>query len=91
MSNLYPTPTRLDLLAEIQAGRVLLAGIPGTGIRRRIGAVLVDSGGAFVRVVDAAVREVEQAGWAQRPDRTAVWCLTDTGTAVLDAHRAGAR
>lgn len=77
--DLYPTPTRRDLLREVADERI----IRGHG------------GGSFHRrthnTVTARIAEMDQAGWVElgppEPGSGArPWRLTDTGRAVL--HRA---
>lgn len=74
MSDLYPTPTRLALLRDVQAER----------ITRRLGGSYDANGYS----VSARMIELRQAGWVQLVDLTGdfqyVWKLTDAGRAVLD-------
>lgn len=73
-TDLYPTRTRLRLLADVDAGRVRTT---------------PDSGYTFAvdrrdkRRVDAQIREVTAAGWVEQVDGG--WRLTDAGRAVLEA------
>lgn len=80
MSDLYPTPTRLALLAEIGFGRVF---------QDVAGASYIDAG----RKVTAQVNEFAAAGWAELrgSDRPSLfplprWHLTDAGREILDRH-----
>jgi hypothetical protein len=76
MSDLFPTPTRLALLAEVEAG--LVTGSPAAG-------VLVWRGPGIHRRVTAAMVELQRAGWVDVVHGE--WWPTATGRAVLDQHR----
>lgn len=79
--SLHPTKTRLQLLRDIAASRVLgLA--DGT-------AVLTVEG--TPRFVSDRVRELHREGWLMPPARPgAAWGLTDTGRATLAAAEVAA-
>ncbi|MFI6160360.1 hypothetical protein ACIA59_10470 [Micromonospora haikouensis] len=90
--SLHPTKTRIALLDQVRAGNVRYGtgpdGVPTrTSIRRRPSAAwdISDPHRGPVKV-NAAVDEMERAGWIERPDRTATWQLTDAGREVLDAE-----
>ncbi len=73
---LYPTPTRLALLADVDARRVIddedFAPYLELGVDGR------------ARVAEA-IWDMERAGWVTQPTGTKVWELTDAGRAVLEA------
>lgn len=71
-SELYPTKTRLQLLADVLAGNVFDSS-------DRIVAVNL---GHWVTVTKR-IEEMQRAGWVERRGFTH-WGLTDTGRAVLD-------
>mgnify|MGYP002624149274 CR=1 FL=1 len=75
MADLYPTPTRLALLRDVDAGRV------ADDTR---GDAWLTVGRSVARVT-ARVAALAAAGWIERPDQGAVWQLTPAGRAVLDA------
>jgi hypothetical protein len=76
MTDPYPTPTRLQLLRDVQAGLVFQD-------RLRISYI---SGGPRV---DNRITELARAGWVELVDVGAdgfdYWRLTDAGRAVLEA------
>lgn len=87
MPELYPTPTRLQLLAQIANDQVL------TDITRDDNQDVIllfpDAPTSWqdrIRVT-ARVRELEHAGWAAEFERGPTWSLTDAGRAILDHHR----
>jgi hypothetical protein len=85
MGDLYPTPTRLRLLAEIANAQVL------TDIARDddqdVILLFADAPTSWQdRVkVTARVRELEAAGWVEESGSDATWSLTDAGRKVLGA------
>lgn len=75
MADLYPTPTRLALLRQIDA-REVWSSLRDDVIRTQFGQG---------RVVTAAVNEMWRAGWVEPvvgPIGT-LWTVTDTGRDVL--------
>ncbi|TDC82420.1 hypothetical protein E1193_11765 [Micromonospora sp. KC606] len=85
--SLFPTRTRLALLEGVRQGHVQYGigpdGVPGAP-RRQPAAWDISDPRRGPRKVSAAIEEMERAGWVERPDRTAVWQLTDAGRKVLD-------
>lgn len=87
MSDLFPTPTRLRLLAQIDNGQVL------TDITRDDDQDVIwlfpDAPTSWWdrRKVTAQVRELEAAGWVEEFMPGGTWRLTDAGRDVLEAHR----
>jgi hypothetical protein len=81
MAGLFPTPTRLALLRDVDAGRVQMYTDRHT---------YLDAWG----VLDARISEARAAGWVELDEPTLAhrrpWRLTDAGRAVL-AARGGAR
>jgi hypothetical protein len=68
--DLHPTPSRLALLRDIEAGHVWSTlGVAYNGASSR------------TRRVNAAVQEMRQAGWAEA--QYGEWRLTDRGRDVL--------
>lgn len=72
--DLYPTPTRLDLLDQVDAGRVYHA---------ELGGDFVGDGANLLRVT-VRLAELEAAGWVERPALSAYWRLTDAGRVIRD-------
>jgi len=74
--SLYPTPTRLALLADVAYGEITR---DGDG----------DSWNARHYKMTSRIEELEQAGWVELASATSdmlpVWRLTDAGTGVLAA------
>lgn len=77
-TQLYPTPTRLLLLADV----------------RDLNVYQDEDGNAITwvsceSVVDVTdeIREFEQAGWVYQPDDTLGWRLTQRGLDVLEGRR----
>lgn len=76
MTGLYPTPTRLALLADVAAGRVFQD-------------IVYDDYIAGGRKVNARIAELKQEGWVELDIPPLVgrelplWLLTDAGRAVL--------
>lgn len=87
MADLYPTPTRLRLLAEIVNGQVL------TDITRDDDQDVIwlfpDAPTSWQdRVkVTARVRELEAAGWVEEFILGPTWQPTSAGRDVLEARR----
>lgn len=79
-TKLYPTPTRLALLADVAAGRV----IDDADFAPHLD--LPDGGTA--RVADA-IWEMERAGWVEQVRVDHVWSLTIVGTDVLEGRAGG--
>lgn len=81
--DLYPTKTRLGLLAEIANGQVL------TDITADDDVILLFPWAPTQwqdRVkVTARVREMERAGWVETDTAGVTWQLTERGRAFLDA------
>jgi len=77
VADLYPTPTRVALLRNVDAGHV----VDGITDETRGDTWLTTS----VTKVTARVAELAAAGWVELPDRDHVWRLTPAGRAVLDA------
>lgn len=75
--SLYPTPTRLALLADIAAGRVKDDDTFAPHLD------LGDDGQA--RVADA-VWQMERAGWVEQVRMDHVWQLTPAGRDVLQGR-----
>lgn len=74
--NLFPTPTRLALLRDIRAGRVL-------GLADGTAVLTVDG---TPRFVTERVREMHRAAWLMPPARPgAAWDVAEGGLAVLAA------
>lgn len=73
--DLYPTPTRVDLLDEVAAEHVY----------RYDGHDYVEADGQRFRKVTAALAEMERAGWVVVNGGR--WDLTAAGEAVRDAYR----
>lgn len=78
MSALYPTPSRLALLAAVLAGDV----VEGPDEHGTVWTWLIDPP-YKPRKVQAKVRELEAAGWVELVEM--VWLVTPAGMAVLDA------
>jgi hypothetical protein len=80
MPDLYPTKTRLALLAAVDAECVM------EGIGEHEGIWQLDPDG-FVQPIRVTVRiqELYRAGWVDLPDPPVYWRLTDVGRAVLEA------
>jgi hypothetical protein len=76
MAELYPTPTRLALLAAVDRGEVVSDGTSTTNRQTYI---------------TARIAELAAADWIQLGDRQAgprrTWQLTGTGRAILARHR----
>ncbi len=77
-TQLYPTPTRLLLLADVRDLKVYSDGD---------GTAWLDLGDEPPARVTAAVREFEQAGWIYMPDDTNGWRLTQRGLDILEGRR----
>lgn len=75
---LYPTKTRLALLAAVNANDV----IEGITEETDGHTWLVDDEAGDRRKVTAAVAELERAGWVWQDE--AFWRLTPAGRAILD-------
>jgi hypothetical protein len=73
---LYPTPTRLALLADVAAGKVA---------DDADGTPYLDLGGDGRAKVADAIWLMYRAGWLWQRDGSPVWALTDKGRAVLEA------
>ena len=74
-ADLYPTPTRLTLLADVAAGHVvgsLYGHIHCT----------VDGHRRFVTL---RIWDMHRAGWV-RSNADDIWHLTDVGRTILDQH-----
>jgi hypothetical protein len=74
---LYPTPTRLALLADVEALKVA---------DDLDGNTLLDLGPLGARTVTAAIAEFEAAGWVYRIPDGLGWRLTQRGTDVLEGQ-----
>lgn len=76
-SDLYPTPSRLALLRDVDAGNVF---------RDRLGDDYISAD----RKVSDRIGAMERAGWVERfgptEDRFEHWRVADAGRAVLDSH-----
>lgn len=83
MSDLFPTPTRLALLRDIDAGHVLV----DTTVEKFTVVLFPDAPTSWQdrQTVTARVIELEVAGWAELAPWHG-WQLTDAGRAVLDTH-----
>jgi hypothetical protein len=75
---LHPTPTRLALLADVAAGRVI-DDADFTPMLHH------DQGNS--RVADA-IWEMERSGWVEQVRVDHVWSLTIVGTDVLEGRNA---
>lgn len=74
--SLHPTPTRVALLDQVRLGRVFRD-------------VIGDSYISGDRKVNAAIREMQAAGWVElhvNPGALDYWRLTEAGREVLDAQ-----
>lgn len=67
--DLYPTKTRLQLLDDVDAGRVF---------RDALGIDYISGG----RKVAASLHELEAVGWVELLDGSTYWRLTDAGLAI---------
>lgn len=76
--DLYPTPTRLALLADIAAGKVA---------DDADGAPHLDLGEDGIARVAEAVWTLYRAGWCHQAPGSDRWELTQRGTAVLQGRR----
>lgn len=76
--NLYPTPTRLALLADIAAGRV---------IDDADFTPMLEHDEGTSRVADA-IWQMERAGWVEQERVDHVWSLTIVGRDVLEGRNA---
>lgn len=76
---LHPTPTRLALLADVAAGRVIDDEDFAPHLHH-------DEGTS--RVADA-IWELERAGWVEQVRVDHVWSLTIVGTDVLEGRADG--
>jgi hypothetical protein len=85
MADLYPTKTRLALLAAVRAGHVL--DLPDEDSQE---IPTWDTSGAEdgepARRVTARVTELCRAGWITLSADGMTWRLTDEGRTVLDSH-----
>lgn len=86
MNGLYPTPTRLALLREVDARNVCDGSLHSDDRHEGQTLLVPVMHDEPIRRVTAAVREMESAGWVELPDGHAIWHLTAAGRAVLDAH-----
>lgn len=77
-THLYPTPTRLLLLADVRDLNVYSDGD---------GTVWLDLGDEPHARVTSSIREFEQAGWCYQPDDANGWRLTQRGLDVLEGRR----
>jgi hypothetical protein len=75
---LYPTPTRLALLADVAAGRV---------IDDADFTPMLEHDEGTSRVADA-IWQMERAGWVEQVRVDHVWSLTIVGTDVLEGRAA---
>jgi hypothetical protein len=78
--DLYPTPTRVNLLRDVDEGRVFT---DVTAEHDRV--VLVPNAPTewqTQRLVTVRMAEVERAGWVEEYD-AAMWRLTDKGREIL--------
>lgn len=76
MSELYPTPTRIQLLRDVQDGRVLFRG-GDSWCEWQVE-------GRHPTKVTFTVKQVAAAGWIQRQPATPFrWDLTDAGRQIL--------
>jgi hypothetical protein len=73
---LHPTPTRLALLADVAAGRVIDDADFTPMLHHDQGAS---------RVADA-IWELERSGWVEQVREDHVWSLTIVGTDVLEGR-----
>jgi hypothetical protein len=73
VSDLHPTLTRRKLLTAVQGGR----------IRRTQKGNVIHADGALNRRADAAIREVEAAGWVRLGPDGGTYELTDDGRNVI--------
>lgn len=84
MSDLYPTKSRLDLLRAVGNRRVIAA---NATIRRVVGDLTPTRPGSGVSTInrrcDAAIREMEHAGWVRLGADGTYYELTPDGAAVL--------
>lgn len=74
MSELFPTKTRRNLLTAVHRQRVT---------RSPAGVVMRRGDHGFKTRAEAAVREVEAAGWVQLGDDGGTYELTDAGRAAM--------
>jgi hypothetical protein len=75
MSGLYPTPSRLELLRDVDAGNV----------RDVIHVSMVDCGEGQLVEVAFMIQAMEREGWVEHePAEHDVWRLTDLGRQVLE-------
>ncbi len=83
-NDLFPTKTRLALLADVLAGSVYERS-DGTSVN-----IATDQ----PRTVTAAIDELSRAGWVRvgqsRMSGRKPWHLTASGTTTLEAHTKGA-
>ncbi len=80
--SLYPTPTRLRLLAEVEAGEVWQKPDGHSELTDRHYFGVSDP----VCIVTARIAELERAGWVELVELahgSRQWLLTDAGRAVL--------
>lgn len=73
--DLYPTKTRLQLLDDVDVGFV--CGFEDDVFNTR--------GTRSVKVT-AQMRELERAGWVERPEGSAYYRLTDAGRVIRDGR-----
>lgn len=80
MADLFATPTRLALLADIAAGKV------GSDDEHT---VWLDLGDGDRAKVSSAVWEMERTGWVEQLDGERIWRLTERGQDVLQGRADG--
>lgn len=78
MSELHPTPSRLALLRDVEAGHVWSTA----------GAAYNGASGQTRRVNDT-IRSMRYAGWVE--EHCGVWCLTNKGREVLESRAGSSR
>lgn len=85
VSELYPTPTRLALLADVAAGEVWQNSKGHSVVILRDDLCL----GERKAKCTGAIADMERAGWLQLVELkygSRQWHVTDAGRAVLNAH-----
>ena len=75
-ADLYPTPTRLALLADVAAGHVV-GSLYGHIINTAYG---------LRRTVTLRIWDMHRAGWV-RSNADDIWQLTDVGRTILEGAR----